>query len=347
MAVAKVLVTGGAGFIGSHTCVELARDGYAVVVVDDLSHSSAASIERVEELAEARIPLYVMDVADGDRLDDVFRRHRFDAIIHFAACKAVGASVQRPYAYYRTNLGTTLGVVGAMERWGVRQLVFSSSCSLYGDGALGPMGESAAPRPTNPYARSKLMCEQILADVASCHDEWLVTSLRYFNPVGAHPSGLLGEAPIGPPENLMPYVAQVAAGRRPTVRVFGADYPTKDGTCVRDYVHVMDIAAGHRRALEAERGKGCRTYNLGTGSGTSVLELITAFSAAAGRTVPYEVVARRPGDVASLVADVGLANDELGWEAVFSLFDMCADAWRFQSKNPEGYPRAASARHPL
>lgn len=347
MAKSEVLVTGGAGFIGSHTCVELASADYGVVVVDDLSNSSPVSIERVEQLTGTRIRLYVADLADGDRLDTIFRRHRFDAVVHLAAQKAVAESVRRPYDYYRTNLGTTLAILGAMERWGVGRVVFSSSCSIYGDGALGAMDEASPARPTNPYARSKLMCEQLLADVGQRHDDWSVTSLRYFNPVGAHPSGLLGEVPVGVPENLMPYVADVAAGRRPVVKVFGGDYPTKDGTCVRDYVHVMDIAAGHRRALEGREREGVHGYNLGTGSGTSVLELIEAFAAVAERAVPYEVVERRPGDVASLVADARLASTELGWKTDCSLVDMCADAWRFQSKNPDGYPPAPERRRPL
>lgn len=338
MAGHRVLVTGGAGFIGSHTCAELVSDGYEVVVVDDLSNSSAAAIERVEKLTGAEVPLYVADVSDEDGLDEVFRRHRIDAIIHFAARKAVGESVELPYEYYRTNLGATLGIVGAMKRHGVSRLVFSSSCSVYGEAASVPIGENAPLGPTNPYARSKLMCEQILSDVAARHGDTSVTSLRYFNPVGAHPSALLGEDPRGTPENLMPYVAQVAIGRRPVVEVFGSDYPTPDGTCVRDYVHVMDIAAGHRMALEAEAGAGYRTYNLGTGSGTSVLELIGAFSAASGREIPYEIVGRRPGDVARLVADADLARRELGWKARRVLEDICLDAWHFQLEHPDGYP---------
>ncbi|WP_340558869.1 UDP-glucose 4-epimerase GalE [Streptomyces sp. GSL17-111] len=341
-----VLVTGGAGFIGSHTCVELLAHGYDVVVVDDHSHSSPVALERVAKIA-GRPPTasYVTDVRDRAGLDAVFAAHRVDAVIHFAARKAVGESVRMPVAYYDTNVGGTTALLGAMERHGVSRLVLSSSCSVYGDGpagagAPGPLTETDPVAPTNPYATTKLLCERIIGDVCDRLPEaFSAFALRYFNPVGAHPSGLLGEDPRGVPDNLMPYLAQVAVGRLDRLRVFGDDYPTADGTGVRDYLHVMDVAEGHRVALEhLDDEAGLRVLNLGTGTGTSVLELLAAFSAACGRRLPYEITARRPGDVAALVADPGAVRRAWGWSATRDVAAMCRDAWRFQDLNPSGYP---------
>ncbi|MFE5484024.1 UDP-glucose 4-epimerase GalE [Streptomyces sp. NPDC056527] len=335
-----VLVTGGAGFIGSHTCVELLDHGYDVVVVDDYSNSSPGALERVAKIA-GRPPAAVYEIGLHDRggLSRVFDEHPIDAVVHFAAKKAVGESVELPVAYYDTNVGGTTALLRAMHEHQVRRLVFSSSCSIYGNAARVPLTEADPAAPTNPYATSKWLCERVLADTCRYLPELSVLSLRYFNPVGAHPSGLLGEVPRGTPGNVMPYLAQVAAGRLPGLKVFGGDYPTADGTGVRDYVHVGDVAEGHRVALEhLDDERGMRVFNLGTGQGTSVLELLAAFQRACGIAIPYEITDRRPGDVPALVADPGAVARAWNWTATRDLTAMCEDAWRFQELNPAGYP---------
>ena len=337
---ATVLVTGGAGFIGSHTCVELLDHGYDVVVLDDHSNSSPRALERIAKVAGRPVTAaYESDLRDRRALSAVFAAHPVDAVIHFAAKKAVGESVEKPVEYYDTNVGGTTALLSAMREHGVHRLVFSSSCSIYGDAAKVPLAEDDPAGPTNPYATTKWLCEQVLADVCRRLPEMSVLALRYFNPVGAHPSGLLGEDPRGVPNNVMPFLTQVAVGRLPRLRVFGDDYDTADGTGVRDYIHVMDVADGHRVALEhLDDDTGMRTFNLGTGAGTSVLELVAAFSRACGRPVPYEVTARRPGDVAALVADPGAVARAWNWATTRDLAAMCRDAWAFQELNPSGYP---------
>lgn len=337
--VSTVLVTGGAGFIGSHTCVELLEHGFEVVVVDDYSNSSPEVFRRAQRIAGRFLgSVHEVDLRDRQGLSAVFDRHRIDAVVHFAAKKEIGESVRRPVEYYDVNVGGTLALLSVMREHGVRRLVFSSSCSIYGEAGRVPLDESAPARPANPYAASKWACEQILQDVCRRLGDWSVLSLRYFNPVGAHPSGLLGEVPRGEPGNVMPYMAQVAAGRRESLNVFGDDYATGDGTGVRDYIHVMDVAEAHRLALEhlADR-PGMRVFNLGVGQGISVLELVAAFRAASGRPIPYQVVDRRPGDVTELVADPTAVARAWGWRATRDLSAMCRDAWRFQQLNPAGY----------
>jgi UDP-glucose 4-epimerase len=335
-----VLVTGGAGFIGSHTTVELLQAGHEVVVVDNLANASTAALDAVAHLAGRAVrELVVADVADGAALDDVFARHRIDSVVHFAALKAVGESVAEPLRYYANNVGGLLGLLGAMRRHDVRRLVFSSSCTVYGEPASVPITEDFPRRGVNPYGRTKLICEDVLRDLAVAEPGWRISLLRYFNPVGAHPSGELGEDPRGVPNNLMPYLMQVAVGRRERLAVYGDDYPTRDGTCIRDYLHVVDLAQGHLAALDAldGGGDGCRAYNLGTGTGTTVLEMIAAASEAVGRPLPHEIVARRPGDAVEVYADPSLAQAELGWKAARSVAEMCRDHWRWQSAHPFGF----------
>ncbi|MER7833682.1 UDP-glucose 4-epimerase GalE [Streptomyces sp. NPDC052644] len=343
-----VLVTGGAGFIGSHTCVELLDHGYELIVIDDHSNSAPSVLDRVRRIAGRFTgAVYELDVRDRNALSAVFDRHTIDAVIHFAARKAVGESMRMPAAYYDTNVGGTTALVLAMREHGVSRLVFSSSCSLYGDAAAMPLTERSPARPTNPYAASKWICERILADVCRLTPGLRVLSLRYFNPVGAHPSGLLGEDPHGRPANLMPCLAQVAIGRLDRVDVYGDDYDTADGTAVRDYLHVMDVAEAHRVALDhVGDDTGFRAYNLGTGEGSSVLQVIEAFRAASGRPVPYRVVGRRPGDVPALVADATAVARDWGWRPTRDLAAMCRDAWRFQQLNPYGYPPDDQNDHP-
>jgi UDP-glucose 4-epimerase len=340
----NVLLTGGAGYIGSHTAVDLLDAGWDVVVVDDFSNSSPVALERVAALGgPGRLRHHRGDIRDTAWLTGVLADEGIEAVVHFAGLKAVGESVERPLYYYSVNVAGSVSLVRAMQAAGTHHLVFSSSCCVYGDPKVLPIDESAPRSATNPYGRTKLMVEDLLADVAASDDRWQVTLLRYFNPVGAHPSGQLGEDPNGIPNNLMPYVMQVATGRHPFVRVFGDDYPTRDGTGVRDYIHVVDLAAGHRAALEAPR-PGCRAVNLGTGTGHTVLEVIAAASKAAGHEVPHRIVERRPGDVAATWADPSLAETVLGWRAVHDLDAMAADHWRWQSTNPDGYgPAPASA----
>jgi UDP-glucose 4-epimerase len=338
----QVLVSGGAGYIGSHTMVELLEQGHEVVCVDNLANSSRKAVERVERISGKRVEFYPFDVRDRERLRQVFAAHAVDAVIHFAGHKAVGESVEQPLKYYANNIDSTLVLCEVMAEHACTNLVFSSSATVYGDPDTVPIPESAPVDPTNPYGRTKLMIEQILRDVHLSAPEWNIVLLRYFNPVGAHPSGLIGEDPRGIPNNLLPFVAQVAVGRRAHLNVFGADYPTPDGTGVRDYVHVADLARGHLCALEkgvdeAHRNNRVLTLNLGTGRGYSVLEVVRAFEVASGTPVPYQIVARRPGDIATCYADPTLARDILGWEAHFDLEQMCRDAWNWQKSNPEGY----------
>ena len=335
----SILVTGGAGFIGSHTTLELLRTGHDVVVLDSLVNSRREAVDRVGALAGREVPFVEADVRDRAALDTLFARHPVRAVIHFAGLKAVGESVEKPLAYWDVNVSGSVALLDSMKKAGVKTLVFSSSATVYGDPASVPIREDASlGTPSNPYGRTKLVVEQLLADVFASDPEWRIARLRYFNPVGADVSGRIGEDPRGLPNNLMPYVAQVAVGRREALSVFGNDYPTPDGTGVRDYIHVTDLALGHLAALaRLEEGPGLRTWNLGTGQGQSVLEVVRAFEEASGRKVPYRVVPRRPGDVARCWADPTKAERELGWKATRGLAEMCADAWRWQSANPDGY----------
>ncbi|HJQ09267.1 MAG TPA: UDP-glucose 4-epimerase GalE [Candidatus Saccharimonadales bacterium] len=335
----NILVTGGAGYIGSHTIIELIKDGNGVVVIDNLVNSSKTALERLEKITGVAVPFYEVDCADKSALSKVFDEHHIDAVIHFAGLKAVGESVSQPLRYYRNNLDSTLSLCEVMQEKGVKKLVFSSSATIYGIPQELPLHETS-PRGevTNPYGQTKLMIEQILLDLAVTDPSWDITLLRYFNPIGAHENGLIGEDPNGTPNNLLPYVAMVAVGKLPKVRVFGDDYDTPDGTGVRDYIHVVDLARGHVAALKHTATDGKVTiYNLGTGKGTSVYELIHAFEKACGKTIPYEVVDRRPGDVGSCYADVSKAERELHWKAEKTIEDGCADSWRWQSQNPNGY----------
>ena len=336
-----ILVTGGTGYIGSHTVIELLNAGYEVVIADDLSNSKRSVLARLQTLCGRVPPFERVDLRDRDAVESLFAQYPITAVIHFAGKKAVGESVAQPAWYYDHNVGGTAILLQAMRAHAVRTLVFSSSATVYGNPASVPIREDAPLGATNPYGHSKLMIEQVLADVHASEPGWNIARLRYFNPVGAHESGLIGEDPAGPPNNLMPFVAQVAVGRRARLSVFGSDYPTRDGTGVRDYIHVVDLARGHLAALRHLDGNpGLLTVNLGTGRGTSVLELVAAFSAASGRDIPYELVARRPGDIAACFADCSRARDVLGWEAEFDLARMCADSWRWQRQNPDGLPEA-------
>lgn len=333
-----ILVTGAAGYIGSHTCVELLEAGYAVIGLDNLANSSRASLARIEQIAGVALPFHCADVRDRAALDAILAAQPVDAAIHFAGLKAVGESVEQPLAYFDNNVSGSLTLLHALQQAGVRKFVFSSSATVYGDPDSVPIAETARLSVTNPYGRSKLMVEQILGDLSRSDPSWAIGVLRYFNPVGAHPSGLIGEDPTGIPNNLMPFVAQVAVGRRPRLSVFGNDYPTPDGTGVRDYIHVVDLARGHVAALDrlfsANRGF---TVNLGTGRGYSVLEIVRAFEAASSRPVPYDIVGRRPGDIAVCYANPTEAREVLGWQAKKGLEEMCADHWRWQSMNPQGF----------
>ncbi len=333
----KVLVTGGAGYIGSHTCVELLAAGHEVVVIDDLSNSHETVLRRMETISGKKIAFYRARVQDKGALDRVFAEHRIDAAIHFAAFKAVGESVAKPVDYYENNLDSLTALIRGLDAAGARHIVFSSSATVYGDPSTVPITESAPIRPTNPYGQTKAMAEQILRDVAVSNPAWKISLLRYFNPVGAHATGLMGEDPQGIPNNLMPFVAQVAIGRRDSLSVYGNDYPTPDGTGVRDFIHVVDLAHGHVKALQRPGASGLLTVNLGTGRGYSVLEMVRAFEKASGRPVPYRIVDRRPGDVATVYADTALAEKELGWKATRDIDDMCRDSWKWQSENPKGY----------
>jgi UDP-glucose 4-epimerase len=343
---ATILVTGGAGYIGSHTCVELLNGGFDVVVFDNLCNSHPEALARVRRITGKRLHLIRGDCRDRTVLAAALRDSGASAVIHFAGLKAVGESVKQPLAYYDNNVVGTLRLLEAMRECEVPKLVFSSSATVYGDPKWLPLTENHPLSATNPYGQSKLMVEEILRDLHRSDPSWHLAILRYFNPVGAHPSGLIGEDPLGTPDNLMPFVAQVAVGRREILNVWGNDYPTPDGTGVRDYIHVVDLALGHIKALQAldmmdgstgQRPTGCLTVNLGTGTGYSVLDMVHAFEKASGRRVPYRIASRRPGDIASCYADPKLARELLGWQAERGLEEMCADAWRWQNTNPAGY----------
>ncbi|ENU5814445.1 UDP-glucose 4-epimerase GalE [Vibrio fluvialis] len=335
----EVLITGGMGYIGSHTCVQMIAAGMTPIMVDNLCNAKAEVLNRIEALTGVRPAFYQGDIRDEAFLDSVFAKHDVQAVIHFAGLKAVGESVSKPIEYYDNNVNGTLVLVRSMRKAGVKSLVFSSSATVYGDPQTVPITEtSPTGATTNPYGRSKYMVEQCLADLVVAEPEWSITLLRYFNPVGAHPSGTMGEDPQGIPNNLMPFIAQVAVGRREKLAVFGNDYATPDGTGVRDYIHVMDLADGHIAALQVVGTQaGLHIYNLGTGKGSSVLDMVNAFSQACGKAVPYEICPRRPGDIAECWASTEKAQRELGWQAKLSLADMTADTWRWQSNNPQGY----------
>ncbi|MEY4505585.1 MAG: UDP-glucose 4-epimerase [Pseudomonadota bacterium] len=334
----KTLITGGAGFIGSHTAVELLQAGHDVVIVDNLCNSRPAVLDRIQTLAGRDFCFVQTDVRDAAALDRVFAQHPIDGVIHFAGLKAVGESVAQPLRYFDNNLGSTLALLQAMDRAGVRRLVFSSSATVYGDPAQTPITESSPLQVTNPYGRTKLICEDMLRDLQAADPRWHVAILRYFNPVGAHPSGRMGEQPNGTPNNLMPYITQVAVGQRDGLNIFGNDYPTPDGTGVRDYIHVVDLALGHLAALRyLQDRQSSITVNLGTGRGVSVKELVDTFIQVTGVPVPHRYVERRPGDVAICYADTHLAQTALGWKAELGLERMCQDAWRWQSMNPHGF----------
>ena len=333
----RVLVTGGAGYIGSHTCLELLAAGHELAVLDNLVNSKPEALRRVQVLADRRLTFVQGDIRDAVALDSALA-HSVDAVVHFAGLKAVGESVAKPLDYYENNVQGTVSLLQAMKRHGVKKLVFSSSATVYGDPHAVPIREDFPLSATNPYGRSKLMIEDMLRDLIRAEPEWGIAILRYFNPVGAHESGQIGEDPNGIPNNLMPFISQVAIGKQPKLKVFGDDYPTHDGTGVRDYIHVVDLAIGHLKALDALSGEpGLITVNLGTGQGYSVLDMIHAFEAACGRPVPYEIVARRPGDVAACYADPTTAFELLGWKAERGLAEMCASSWAWQSSNPQGY----------
>jgi UDP-glucose 4-epimerase len=335
----RVLVSGGAGFIGSHTVVQLVAAGHEVLIVDNFANSKASVVGRLEALTGTHLPVHAFDLRDHDKTEHLFAHEPIDAVIHFAGLKAVGESVAKPLEYYENNLGTTFSLLRAMERHHVHKLVFSSSATVYGNNPP-PLVEGMPTAAANPYGWTKVMIEQVLRDVAAADPRWRIAILRYFNPVGAHPSGQLGEDPQGIPNNLMPFIAQVAVGRREKLQVFGDDYPTPDGTCLRDYIHVDDLAAGHLAALTrlSSTEEAVSTWNLGTGKGTSVLEVLHAFERAVGHPLPHEIVGRRPGDLAESYANPEKANRELGWVARKTIDDICVDSWRWQSGNPEGYP---------
>lgn len=336
----SILVTGGAGYIGSHTCVELLKAGREICVADNLSNSKEESLKRVRKITGRSFPFYKADLLDRDALEGIFQKESVEAVIHFAGLKAVGESVSVPLKYYRNNITGTLTLCETMQKYNVKRLVFSSSATVYGDPHRVPITEDFPLSATNPYGRTKLMIEEILRDLYTADSSWNIALLRYFNPVGAHESGLIGEDPNGIPNNLVPYIAQVAVGKLDALKVFGDDYPTIDGTGVRDYIHVADLALGHLRALEKlGADPGVVTYNLGTGQGYSVLQMVAAFSRASGKKIPYKITGRRPGDIAACYADVSKAKEELGWSAQRGLDEMCADSWRWQANNPDGFER--------
>lgn len=331
-----ILVTGGAGYIGSHTAIALAERGHNVVIADNLSNSSRTAVERIEQLANVKVAFHEVDLLDPDALGDVFRQHPITSVIHFAGLKAVGESVAEPLSYYRTNLVTTINLLEQMEQHDVWDLVFSSSATVYGDPEVLPIPEGAKLSPTNPYGRTKLMIEDICRDVAASDPRWRISLLRYFNPVGAHPSGDIGEDPTGIPNNLVPFVMQVAVGRRDHVQVFGNDWDTPDGTGVRDYIHVVDLAMGHLAALDNIE-PGCDVFNLGTGTGASVFDVIKTTENVSGQSIPFEVIERRDGDIATSLADPAKANEKLDWRADRSIEVMLTDSWKWQSQNPNGF----------
>jgi len=336
----RILVTGGAGYIGSHTSLELLRQGYEVTIVDNLSNSSSESIVRIEKLANKKINFHEFDLCNQKKLENCFKNEKFDAVIHFAGLKAVGESVEKALYYYQNNLVSTLSLLEVMEKNNVKNIVFSSSATIYGDPVSVPIPESASKQATNPYGQTKLMIEQILEDIVQTKNEWQVTSLRYFNPVGADPSGRIGEDPNGLPNNLLPFVSQVAVGKLSELKVFGNDYPTRDGTGIRDYIHVSDLAKAHVSAIKKPAAKNnYRAINIGTGKGTSVLEIVKAFELASGKKIKFKIVGRRAGDIAQCYADPKKAKTELGWKATKNIKDACVDAWNWQSNNPNGYSK--------
>lgn len=335
----RILVTGGAGYIGSHTCVELLNEGHEVIVVDNLYNASEKALERVQEITGRSLTFYKADIRDKQAMNDIFDREAIDAVIHFAGLKAVGESVVKPIEYYENNITGTLNLCDAMRNHGVKNIIFSSSATVYGDPAEIPITENCPKgTPTNPYGWTKWMLEQILTDLHTADPQWNVILLRYFNPIGAHKSGLIGEDPKGIPNNLLPYVAQVAIGKLPCLGVFGDDYETPDGTGVRDYIHVVDLAVGHVKALKKFNDTpDVRVYNLGTGNGYSVLQVVHAFEKACGHPINYEIKPRRAGDIDACYADSAKAKDELDWQAQYNIDDMCADSWHWQTNNPNGY----------
>ena len=334
-----ILVTGGAGYIGSHTVIELQNAGYDVVVLDNLSNSNPVSLERVEKITGKHVPFYKADILDRDALNKIFEKESIDSCIHFAGLKAVGESVAKPWEYYENNIAGTLTLVDVMRKHNVKNMIFSSSATVYGDPAFVPITEECPKgQCTNPYGWTKSMLEQILSDIQKADPEWNIVLLRYFNPIGAHKSGTIGENPNGIPNNLMPYITQVAVGKLKELGVFGNDYDTPDGTGVRDYIHVVDLARGHVMALKKlQDNAGLNIYNLGTGNGYSVLDLVNNFQEATGVKVPYSIKPRRPGDIATCYASADKAFEELGWKAEFGIKEMCEDSWRWQSQNPQGY----------
>lgn len=333
----KILVTGGAGFIGSHTCVELLESGYEVIILDNLCNSKEESVNRIEQITGKKVKFYKTDMLDLDGMAEIFEKNEISAVIHFAGLKAVGESVEKPLEYYHNNITGTINLLRVMKRYGCKTMVFSSSATVYGVNNKAPYTEDMPTSATNPYGYTKVMIEQILHDLTVPDSEWSVAALRYFNPIGAHKSGLIGEDPNGIPNNLVPYIAQVASGRLAKLRVFGNDYDTPDGTGVRDYIHVVDLAKGHISALKyALEHKGFTSVNLGTGKGSSVLDVVKAYERACGKEIPVEITARRAGDIATSYADTSLAKKLLGWEAELDIDDMCRDSWNFTVKNPEG-----------
>lgn len=333
-----VLVTGGAGYIGSHMVLQLLEEGHSVIVIDNLSNSSSESLERVKKITGKTLQFYPMDLLEKEKLNRVFKEHSIDAVIHFAGYKAVGESVAKPLEYYHNNITSTLYLCEVMKLHDVKNLVFSSSATVYGDPQTVPITENFPLSATNPYGRTKLFIEYMLKDLHISDSSWNIALLRYFNPVGAHESGQIGEDPNDIPNNLMPYISQVAVGKLKELSVFGGDYPTPDGTGVRDYIHVVDLTNGHLKALEKLQSKpGLVVYNLGTGKGSSVLEMVKAFEKASGRAIPFKITDRRPGDVAACYADPTKAEKELGWKAKKGIEDMCRDTWKWQSQNPDGY----------
>ncbi|MFT9077971.1 UDP-glucose 4-epimerase GalE [Ethanoligenens sp.] len=334
----NILVTGGAGYIGSHTCVELLASGHNVIVLDNLYNSKKEALHRVEKISGRTLTFYEGDVRDGALLTSIFASHPIDVVIHFAGLKAVGESVQKPILYYENNIGGVVTLCRAMHEAGVRSIIFSSSATVYGVPKTVPITEDFPLSVTNPYGRTKLMTEEILRDIFTADDRWSVILLRYFNPIGAHESGLIGEYPKGIPNNLTPYIGQVATGKLKELKVFGNDYPTPDGTGVRDYIHVVDLAKGHVCALKKAREAGVHIYNLGTGVGYSVLQIVSAFEKACGKEIPYAFAPRRAGDVAENYADPSKALRELGWKTEKGIDEMCRDLWKWQSNNPDGYP---------
>lgn len=335
----KILVTGGAGYIGSHTCVELLNEGYEVVILDNLYNSSYKAVERIQKITGKSVIFYETDILDKEGIEKIFTEEKIDAVIHFAGLKAVGESVYKPLEYYHNNITGTLNLCDVMRNHGVKNIIFSSSATVYGDPAQIPITEECPKgMPTNPYGWTKWMLEQILTDLHTADQTWNVILLRYFNPIGAHKSGMIGEDPKGIPNNLLPYVAQVAIGKLQCVGVFGNDYDTPDGTGVRDYIHVVDLAKGHVKAIaKLADEEGVSVYNLGTGKGYSVLDVIKAFEKACGHEIPYEMKPRRAGDIATCYSKCDKAKEELGWEAAYGIEEMCMDSWNWQSKNPDGY----------